>query len=125
MNTVKPFRVMACLARMHFNKSTDIYIPGPELFRLKCGNVRVAFLAFDMIFWLFILIFLCQIVMHVDFTELSLKARAVNDFFGHHSLAFMAGPVIILTTILYFAYGCNSISWQDGLKIDDQPQRFF
>lgn len=108
---------------MRFNKSTDIYIPGPEVLRFKCGNLRTAFLAFDLIFLLFALVFLCQVASHLGSNELSAKARAINDFFGTHSAAFMAGPVVILGTLMYFAYARNTISWQDGLQIDDRPQQ--
>ena len=108
---------------MHFNKSTYIFTPGPEILRLRCGNLRTAFLAFDMVFWLFSLVLLCQIASHNGFPELAAKARAINDLFGSNSAAFMAGPVIILFTLLYFVYARFTISWQDGLLVDDNPKQ--
>jgi hypothetical protein len=108
---------------MHFNESTPIVLPGPEVLRFKCGNLRIAFLAFDMVFWMFTLVFLFAMAAHNGYPELAQRARAVNDYFGTHSAAFMAGPAIILITLLYFAYGRNKIIWQDGLLIDAKPQQ--
>ncbi len=108
---------------MRFNESTYIAIPGPEILRLKCGNMRTAFLAFDMVFWLLTLMLLCQIASYSGFPEVAAKARAINDLFGNNSEAFMAGPVIIIFTLLYFVYARYTISWQDGLLIDDKPRQ--
>jgi hypothetical protein len=108
---------------MYFNESTPITLPGPEVLRFKCGNLRIAFLAFDMVFWMFTLVFLFAIASHNGYPALAQRAREVNNYFGTHTAAFMAGPVVILVTLLYFAYGRNTISWQDGLLIDAKPRQ--
>jgi len=110
---------------MHFNKSTYIFTPGPEILRLKCGNMRMAFLAFDMIFWLFCIVLLCQMASHSGLTVVSTKAKEINEFFGHSSEAFMAGPVVVIFTLLYFVYARYTISWQDGLLIDDNAKQLY
>ena len=106
---------------MHFNKSNHIAVTGVAALRLKCANLRTAFLAFDMLFWLFILIMLFQFAAHSSIPELSSFAKKTNDFFGNNSKAFMAGPAIIGITILYFIYGKKTVTWNDGLQIDGKP----
>jgi len=108
---------------MHFNESTPITLPGPEVLRFKCGNLRIAFLAFDMVFWLFTMVFLFAMASHNGYPALAQRAREVNNYFGTHTAAFMAGPVVIIFTLLYFAYGRNTISWQNGLHIDGKPKQ--
>lgn len=120
---VKLFLSAQCLVVMRFNNSTDITIPGPEILRLKCGSLRTAFLAFDLLFWLFTLFLLCQIAAHSGSPDLAVKARAVNDYFENNTVAFMSGPVLILGTLLYFVLGRKTISWQSGLLIDDEPKQ--
>ncbi|SDE02624.1 hypothetical protein SAMN05216464_103381 [Mucilaginibacter pineti] len=105
---------------MPYHAST--YIPGdssPSV-RLKCGNLRTAFLAFSLLCWVFILVFLCEMGAHCALPKLSSGARAVNDFFGN-STAFMAGPAIVLATLLYFAWGRKTLTWYNGVLIDDEP----
>ena len=106
---------------MHFYKSTHIVVTGVEALRLKCSDLRTAFLAFDMLFWLFILIMLFQFAAHSNIPELSSFAKNTNDLFGNNSKAFMAGPAIIGITILYFIYGKKTVTWTDGLQIDGKP----
>ncbi|GAB2684843.1 hypothetical protein GCM10027037_02680 [Mucilaginibacter koreensis] len=107
---------------MTFNQSTKL--PDGNAYptiQLRCGNLRTAFLAFDMSFWLFTLIFLCQMAMHSVNPILAARARAVNDFFGSSAERMMIGPVFIAATLLFFAWGRKKISWTDGLRINDKP----
>jgi len=108
---------------MYFNSSTPIKLPTPEKLRLKCGSLRTAFLAFDMVFWLFTLVFLFAMAAHSNYAPLAQWARAVNDYCGSHTAAFMVGPGTIGITLLYFAYGRKTLSWQDGLIIDNKPKQ--
>ncbi len=85
----------------------------------KCGNLRIAFLAFSLMFWICILMFLCQAVIYHGSPDIASKARAVNDFFGNTNW-FMVGPGLVLATILYFAYDRQTLSWDNGLLIDDR-----
>ena len=88
---------------------------------LNCGNVRIAFLAFCMIFWSSGLMFLCQMAEHSGVPKLAEQAHAVNHYFGNSTAAFMSGPVIILATFLYFHWGRKRLSWFNGVMLDDQP----
>jgi hypothetical protein len=94
--------------------------PMNDKLSFKCGNLRIAFLAFSLIFWIFSLIFLCQVVIYHAPDDIALKARAVNDFFGD-SNAFMIGPGLVLATILYFVWNRQTLTWDNGLLIDDRP----
>ena len=96
-------------------------VPGFETLRINCANLRMAFLAFNMIFWLFSFVILFQFAAHSSIPELSSFAKNTNDFFGNNSKAFMAGPAIIGITILYFIYGKKTVTWNDGLQIDGKP----
>lgn len=96
-------------------------VPGVQTLMLKCGNLRMAFLAFNMIFWLFSFVILFQFAAHSSIPELSSFAKNTNDFFGNNSKAFMAGPAIIGITILYFIYSKKTVTWNDGLQIDGKP----
>ena len=55
---------------MPYNRSTYIAGEREPSVHLKCGNVRLAFLLFCMIFWLFSLIMLCQMAAHRGFQKL-------------------------------------------------------
>ncbi|WP_374951055.1 hypothetical protein [Mucilaginibacter sp.] len=74
-----------------------------------------------MIFWMFSLVFLCQIAAHNGYPKLAERARAINDYFGNNSAAFMAAPVILLATLMYFVWGRKTLTWFNGLRIDDEP----
>ncbi|WP_345951099.1 hypothetical protein ABDD95_06520 [Mucilaginibacter sp. PAMB04274] len=54
------------------------------------------------------------------FPKLAEQAHAINDYFGHSSTAFMAGPVIILATFLYFFWARKKLTWFNGVMIDDE-----
>ena len=88
---------------------------------LKCGNIRIAFLAICMVFWIFSLVILCQIAAHNGHSKLGQRAHSLNDYFGNKSVAFMAGPVVVLVMFLYFNWGRKKLSWFNGVIINDQP----
>ncbi|MCC8410999.1 hypothetical protein LJ707_18815 [Mucilaginibacter sp. UR6-1] len=74
-----------------------------------------------MVFWLGSLILLCQAAAYSAIPYLNTHARAVNEYFGHHTLAFMAAPVIILCMILYFHFSRTRLTWAGGVRIDGKP----
>ncbi|MGY4385178.1 hypothetical protein ACVWYN_002214 [Pedobacter sp. UYP24] len=104
---------------MNYLKST--YIPGESnpVVHLKCGNLRTGFLALSLVFWLFILIFVCHFAAYSATPHLSIPAEAIIKFFSQPK-AMMTGPVIILGTLMYFAYGRKRLVWDNGLIIDDK-----
>jgi hypothetical protein len=104
-----------------YNRSTYIAGDSEPSVHLKCGNVRVAFLIFSMIFWLFSLIILCDLAAHSGNAKLAENARAINDYFSNNSEAFMAGPVIMLLTFFYFYWSRKKLSWFNGVMINDHP----
>ena len=106
---------------MPYNKSTFITGESEPSVHLNCGNVRIAFLVFCMIFWLSGLIFLCQMAEHSAVPKLAEQAHIVNHYFGNSTAAFMSGPIIILATFLYFHWGRKRLSWFNGVMLDDQP----
>ena len=106
---------------MPYNRSTYIAGESEPSVHLKCGNVRLAFLLFCMIFWLFSLIMLCQMAAHSGFPKLAENARALNNYFGNNSEAFMAGPGIILVVFFYFHWSRKKLSWFNAVMIDDHP----
>jgi hypothetical protein len=105
---------------MHYNASTLIPGDSAPSVKLKCGNLRIAFLAWSLLCWVFILVFLCAMAAHSVNPNLAARARAINDFFGN-STAFMMGPVIVLGTLLYFAWSRKTLTWFNGVLINDQP----
>ena len=107
---------------MAYNKSTVIPNDASRDVLLRCGNLRIAFLALDIMFWMFTLVFLCQMASSSSNPHLAEHARRINDFFGHSVVAFMIGPVIILATLVYFIYGRKTFTWRyEGALIDDKP----
>lgn len=105
---------------MPYNISTIIPGDTEVSVRLKCANLRIAFLALSLVCWIFILVFLCEMAAHSAIPKLAENARAVNDFFDN-STTFMTGPVIITGTLLYFIWSRKTLTWFNGVVIDDKP----
>jgi len=106
---------------MAFHNST--FIPGdsaPSVY-LKCGNLRSAFLSFSLLFWLMSMVFICQMTAYSAIPDVADFAKKIIGFFGHDAGTFMIGPVIVLLSLLYFAYGRKTITWYNGVLINDNP----
>ncbi|RFZ94805.1 hypothetical protein D0C36_04520 [Mucilaginibacter conchicola] len=88
--------------------------------KLNCANLRIAFLAFDLLFLMFTLFFLGLVARYSDNPTLAEPAKQLSHFFSDPK-AFMTGPVIVLGTIMYFAFARKSITWYNGLRVDDNP----
>jgi hypothetical protein len=88
--------------------------------KLKCSNLHIAFLMFNLIFWIFIASFICMVTAHTAIPALATPARAITTFFGNTN-SFMILPLSILGTMLYFIYGRKTLTWYNGVFIDDDP----
>lgn len=116
----KTLNIACCSFNMPYHLSTNI--PGdsaPSVY-LKCGNLRSMFLTFSLLFWLMNIAFICQMATYSAIPDVAEFAKEIIKFFGHPG-TFMIGPVIILLSILYFAYGRKTITWFNGVLINDNP----
>jgi hypothetical protein len=105
---------------MPYHLSTEI--PGdsaPSVY-LKCGNLRNAFLTFSLLFWLMSIAFICEMAAYSTMPHVAAFAKKIIEFFGHPG-TFMIGPGIVLLSILYFAYARKTITWYNGVLINDNP----
>ncbi len=103
---------------MNLNQSVKTAVENDTQINLKCGNLRLGFFVFIVIFWYFNIMFILQMWKHYADLDVKLKISAINDFFGDNPILTI---LPIMASLAYFIFSRKKLKWSNGLLINEKP----